>query len=198
AMADRLAADIFHGVAGTAIRAGILLHCLHDASREQAIAAAAAQRRTGALLLLRTEGGEPDAAVAHMADAGVTPERIMVVASARRSGEQALRAVLARGAGVAMVDLLADGWEAAARHAAVVVSLADSGFGDRIVLGSGLTRRARPRASGGGPGWSGMVERFPLLLMEAGLGAVAVRALLVDNPRRALTIEPPAGNEGTA
>jgi hypothetical protein len=39
-----------------------------------------------------------------------------------------------------------------------------------------------------------MLERVPLLLLEEGIGAVAVRALLVDNPRRALTIEPPVGN----
>jgi len=33
------------------------------------------------------------------------------------------------------------------------------------------------------------MERFPLLLMEAGLPAIAVRRILVDNPAEALTTQ---------
>jgi 5-phospho-D-xylono-1,4-lactonase len=198
---DRLVADVAQGIEGTAIRAGAILLRLDGglACRDLQIAAlAAGQRQTGAPLLVSVADDWLGDAVALLMDAGVAPERIILVVSAHMNSAEALRWALAGGSFVALVDVAADGWVEAARHAGLVASWAADGFGDRLLLGSGLARRADLRAYGGEPGWSGMIERLPLLLMEAGLDAVAVRALLVDNPRRALTIEPPTAYEGTA
>jgi hypothetical protein len=65
--------------------------------------------------------------------------------------------------------------ERMSRAAAMVRDLViECGFGDRLALGY----TSDP---------VGFMERFPLLLMEAGLSVAAVRRLLVENPARALT-----------
>jgi hypothetical protein len=51
-----------------------------------------------------------------------------------------------------------------------------------------MARRSALLAYGGAPGLGHIVARFPVELMEAGLGAPAVRRLLVESPARALTI----------
>ena len=70
----------------------------------------------------------------------------------------------------------------------MVKRLVDAGNGDHLLLSGDLARKSYLRAYGGGPGWAYLLERFTLLLMEAGLDAPTVRRLLVDNPDRALTI----------
>jgi hypothetical protein len=70
--------------------------------------------------------------------------------------------------------------EPMSRAAAMVRDLViERGFGDRLALGY----TSDP---------VGFMERFPLLLMEAGLSAAAVGRLLVENPARALTRRPQA------
>lgn len=196
-VADRLVADLHAGVAGTSLGAGAILLRPggRDAPADALIEAVAeAQRRTGAPLLVVAAGGW-EHLLARLSVGGVAPDRVMLIATAGRGDYSALAKMLETGAYVALVDLLADGWEAAARHAAAIVGLVAAGDGDRMLLASGLTGRSSLHAYGGEPGWGAMLERFPLLLMDAGLDAFAVRALLVDNPRRALTIEPPADDE---
>jgi phosphotriesterase-related protein len=63
------------------------------------------------------------------------------------------------------------------------------GYGAQVLISPNFDRRSLLRAYGGAPGWVYLLERFPLILMEAGLDASMVRQLLVDNPQRALTIQ---------
>lgn len=89
-----------------------------------------------------------------------------------------------------------------ARHAEspadLVASLARDGQADRVVLGSGIAEPARLRAHGGAPGWAGLTERFVLELMERGVAATDIRAMLVDNPQRQLTMPGRAPASGSA
>ncbi len=64
--------------------------------------------------------------------------------------------------------------------------LVDAGHGDRLLLGCDLARRSYWRSLGGGPGLSYLLDRFIPRLEAEGLGD-AVRAILVDNPARALS-----------
>ncbi|HET7094350.1 MAG TPA: hypothetical protein VFI22_12750 [Thermomicrobiales bacterium] len=188
AAADRLIADLREGIAGAAIRAGAILlrHDRDNPTPGAAVeAAAAAQRRTGAPLFVSGDAEEMIVAIARLGDAGVGPNRVIAFASAGKTSAQAIEMALTAGSFVALVDLFVPRVDETAKRAAFVAALAAAGHGDRILLGAG-------------PDWSGMLERFPLLLMDAGLDAIAVRTMLVDNPRRALTIEPPVEGEEIA
>lgn len=77
------------------------------------------------------------------------------------------------------------------QRAATLVRLAHAGFGDRLLVSQGLTRRSDFISQGGSPGWIHVIERFTLTLMDAGADAMLVRTLLIDNPANALTIHPP-------
>jgi len=74
--------------------------------------------------------------------------------------------------------------------AAMLVELAEAGYGAQLLVSEGLTRKSGLVAYGGRPGWIHLLERFTLTLMEAGAGADMVRTVLIDNPARALTIVP--------
>jgi phosphotriesterase-related protein len=73
-------------------------------------------------------------------------------------------------------------------RAAMVRTLVAAGHAGQLLLSSAVARRSWLKAYGGGPGWSYLVEEFPLLLMETGMDAPTVVRLFVDNPARALTI----------
>lgn len=81
-------------------------------------------------------------------------------------------------AGARLVLTISDGDAGAlAGSAALIRDLVELGFGDRLSLGY----NADPLV---------LMERFPLFLMEAGLPAIAVRRILIDNPAEALATQP--------
>jgi phosphotriesterase-related protein len=72
-----------------------------------------------------------------------------------------------------------------------ILELVEHGYEDRILVSQGLDKRSQLLAWNGSPGLVYLLERFTLILMEAGAQAPLVRSLLVENPARALTIIPP-------
>ncbi len=76
-------------------------------------------------------------------------------------------------------------------RAEMIVRLAEAGFAGQLLISQDLAQTTDFVAYGGGPGWSYLLERFTLELMECGAGAMLVRDLLIENPVEALTIHPP-------
>lgn len=148
---------------------------------------AAAQRATGAPVMVHLEYGTCAHEVLDHLEANGVPADRVVLAHIDRSPDPILYGELAaRGAylgcdGAArlkdwpesiLIDAIGAAWEA--------------GHGGRILLGGDVARRSRYRAYGGAPGIAYLTERFtPRLAMR--IGADAVRALLTDNPQRLLT-----------
>jgi len=46
---------------------------------------------------------------------------------------------------------------------------------------------------GVGSRWSYLIEQFPILVLEEGLDAIAMRTIMIDNPNDRFTIYPPEG-----
>lgn len=90
----------------------------------------------------------------------------------------------------ASIVLPAGRWGDTSAFADGVARLVSEGFGDRLLVTTGLDRPEALLARGGQRGLGWMMERIPLALMDAGLDALAVRRILVDNPARTLTIGP--------
>ncbi len=106
----------------------------------------------------------------------------------RRLDEAYLRRVLETGAFVSFDQVSKTAYGRDEPKASMLKTLVDAGHAGQLLVSQDLARRSLLRAYGGGPGWVYLLERFALLLMEAGLDAMTVRQLLVDNPARALTI----------
>ncbi|MFM9107821.1 MAG: hypothetical protein ACKOWF_14100 [Chloroflexota bacterium] len=160
-------------------------------------------------LLLDAAGAEAGRAISHAAASGL-PVRIAAAGDAAGATELARRIETAgipgssvsvsglapREARVVLegcragVALSADG--AGEEWAGAVADLAASGFAGRISIASGIARRGGLLAFGGERGLGWTMATVPLLLMDAGMDALAVRALFVENPARMLAINPEA------
>lgn len=191
----RIVRELTAGIEETGMRAGAIVVGseggalgLGDGGGRRA---AAARRRTGAPVVVDAgDGGSAPDLVAGLRSEGVDPGHVVVVRAGGNGVADALTATLETGAFVA-VDPLAEGRDRSVSSAAAIGRLFASGYGDQILLGVGAGRGGRTGPAGDRSGLAFLVERVPLLLMEAGLDAASVRRLLIDNPARALTIDPP-------
>jgi phosphotriesterase-related protein len=106
--------------------------------------------------------------------------------------ERYLLMVLETGVFISFDQVSKTKYGADAARAAMLKRLIDAGHLSQLLVSGDLARRSYHLAHGGGPGLRYLVERFPLVLMEAGLTAEQVRSIYIDNPARALTIIPHA------
>jgi hypothetical protein len=126
------------------------------------------------------------------ADAAVTLARALeaagvdggVISISGIPSAEAMRVLAGCGASIVVQIPPSGAGEVAAR----VADLASAGFGDRLAVATGIVETSGMLAHGGAPGFGWGMEAIPLLLMDAGMDALAVRALFIDNPARMLTI----------
>ncbi|MEA2594268.1 MAG: 5-phospho-D-xylono,4-lactonase [Thermomicrobiales bacterium] len=193
-IAERMIRELTDGIDGTTVKAGAIaagtsMERITPVEDRVLRAAARAHLATGAPISTMTERGTMAVEqIAILREEGVEPSRVIVGHLDAAIGETYLRRVLATGVFVSLdrIGHLADG--ADAEQASMVRALVAAGYAGQVLLSGDVGRRSRLKAYGGGPGWSYLVEEFPILLMEAGLDAPTVRRLFVDNPSRALTI----------
>ncbi|MFG2096877.1 phosphotriesterase [Streptomyces sp. NPDC048612] len=195
-------AELTEGIGGTGPRAGMIkvaggFHGLDGHARRTMTAAAEAQRATGAPLGVHLESGTGALDVLDLlcGELGVPPDRV-ILGHLNRSPDP----VVHRKAAEAGAYLAFDG-PSRAHHATdwrlpdALASLADAGFGDRILLG-GDTTTADARSVNGGPGMPYLLRRLRERLALT-LGADLVRRFLTDNPARAFAADwAPASHHG--
>lgn len=181
------------GVKAGVITAGASFGGITPVEERVLQAAAWAQLETGAPISAQAEVGSMALEqLAILREEGAEAGRIIIGHLDHRRDDTFLRQILETGAYVS-VDHIShppDGRDQG--RAAMVKRLIDAGYADRIVLSGDLARRSMRPAYGGTPGWTYLIEGFPLLLMEAGVGAEEVRRLVVENPARALTVRRPS------
>lgn len=191
-LAEGIVRDLEVGVDGTDVRAGIIGEIACDrwltAAEERCFRAAArAHRRTGATItthaarwpvglaqldLLAEEGVDPRRVIIGHCD--LVPEAGYHLALARRGAWVQFDCIQGRNEYDTEVRV---GW---------IRALVDAGFEDRILLSHDICLRS-DLAAMGGPGYGYVPTIFRERLFGAGLGQEVVQALMVDNPRRALT-----------
>ncbi|MFD6433920.1 phosphotriesterase [Streptomyces venezuelae] len=195
--ADGLAAlfirELTEGIGESGVRAGLIkvaggFHGLDAHARWTMTAAAEAHHATGAPITVHLElgTGAPDVLDLLCDDRGVPPHRV-VLGHLNRSPD--LTAHLQAAASGAYLAL--DG-PSRAHHATdwrmpdAVRSLADAGFGDRLLLG-GDTTTAGARSVHGGPGMPHLLRRVRPRLATA-VGEELVEQILTVNPGRAFGV----------
>lgn len=186
--------ELTEGIAGTEMRAGAIKAgtSLDEIRPEEEVALRAAARAhlaTGAPITTHTERGTMALEqLAILRTEGVDPRRVIIGHLDMRLDEATMRAVLEAGAYVAFDQVGKARYGPDGARATMIQRLVADGHGGQILLSGDLARKSALRAYGGTPGIAYLVERFPLLLMEAGLTAPIVRRLFVENPAAALAI----------
>lgn len=194
-MSSDLVTELKVGIDGSPARAGIITIGGDPAlGRDQLSGglrvAAKAHLDTGAAISVALSGP------LHMRDVldvlgreGVGPDHVIFQHLDGESVDD-LRAVTKVGAWCSF-DRIGEGGSAAdTERARCISSLFEAGHSDRILVSQGRAQEADPITRGVYGRFSYLLERFTLTLMDAGLTAAMVRSLLVDNPRRAITIVP--------
>lgn len=192
----RFVADLTEGCAGApGVRAGVIkvgtgYWSISDLERRVLLAAAEANRRTGAPIVCHLELGTAAWEVVELfTGAGVAPADL-ALAHADRNPDPVLHADLAS-AGVYL------GYDGAGRTKywpdnvliGALVSVAERGGAERLLLGGDVARRSSFRAYGGLPGMAYLPSVFIPRLAAAG-GEDLVHTILVENPARFLAFTP--------
>lgn len=198
AIAERIAADLTEGAAGTPVRAGFIgeVGCswpMTDRERKSLRAAGRAQRATGAPLMVHP-GRHPDAPgeiVRELDAVGADLSRTTIAHTERTLPTPAAVVELARTGVRPSIDCF--GLETAyyplapfvrmpndGGRLAIVEALLDAGFADRVLIAQDICQKHRLTAFGG-HGYDHLVRDIPVMLEAGGRGA-AVDQLLVANP----------------
>lgn len=197
-IAERSIRDLVAGIDGTGVRAGVIkagtsLNQVTDVEHRVLEAAGIAQASTGAPISTHTEDGTMAIEqIETMATAGATPDRIIVGhMDSRLDDMDCLREVLTTGAWVSFDRFHNLRRAADEDRARMLFRLADAGFLDQLLVSGDISRKSTHSGYGGSPGFEHLIDRVPLILMDAGFDAPSVRRLFIDNPARALAIVRP-------
>jgi phosphotriesterase-related protein len=183
-----------HQVKPGVIKFGTSENAMMAVEEKAARAAARAHLATGLSITTHTEAG----AYAHqqldvLAEEGVSPDRVILGHLDRKLDRGYLISLLDRGAWISLDQIGKAYYGPDEPKARMVADLVGDGYGNQLLLSMDLARKSLLRAHGGDPGWVYMIERFALMLMDNGLTAQQVHALLASNPAHALTITCPGG-----
>ncbi len=204
-LAARIVAEFTDGVDGSGIRPGLIgeVGCswpLEAAERKVLRASARAQRETGAALSIHP-GRDPRAPfeiIEVLRDAGADLTRTVMCHVDRTIGDRPTLRRLAASGIVIEFDLFGyEGsyyaWELPidmpndSRRIRMLRWLADEGFGGSLVVSHDVYFKDK-LARWGGQGYSHIVENAVPLMRRQGMAEAAIQGMLVDTPRRLLTL----------
>ena len=198
AMRADLDSDFNQGMDGTRARPGMLVLATRGEETTQLerlaleLVAEFHQRTRVPVSIGSEEGQGALHAMERLSELGVHPMSIIVGSAGLLNDAGELRAVAETGAYVAFDDLgrLREGLDQATAQR--VSGLVHDGYGTQVLLSHGFKQRSQLTGYSGRPGLPYIVEQFAVMLLEAGLQALDVRGLLVDNVSRALAVRRPA------
>jgi phosphotriesterase-related protein len=193
------------GIDGTGVRAGIIgeIGCswpLHVLERKALVAAARAQAATGAAITIHPgrDPAAPHAILDVLRTNGARPERVIIGHLDRTLFhiDDVLR-LAGRGSGLewdffgiessyypfAPIDLPNDG-----RRLELIRAVIDRGYADQVLIAQDICTRTRLRRFGGGHGYAHILENVVPVMRRRGFTAAEIDLLLIDNPRRFLTL----------
>ena len=187
--------EIRDGIEGQEIHAGVITagtSAVITATEESVLRAAARSHlETGVPISTQTTAGTMALEqIRILTSEGVHPSRIVLGGLNVAVGYDRLMEILATGASVCCHGFGRLDRDSDERTAAMIDRLVSAGHVAQIQVSGMFARRSLLLNYDGAPGFRFVAERVPILLMEAGLAAADVRALLVENPAHSYTIQP--------
>lgn len=192
-LAEILVQEIEEGVGGTGIRAGIIgeigTGTRHILPAEERVfrAAALAQRRTGVAITTHTTrwGSLALEQIALLREAGADIGKVIIGHLGDRIGVRHLLPIAETGVFVEVDNIGYLDYQPEFVRADNVAALVHAGYGDRILLSQDLCMLSQLGYQGG-RGFGYLLEVFLPMLRERGVTEEEIRAMLIENPARAL------------
>ena len=188
--------DVVRDSDGGGLRAGLIkasssLDGPTVAERNVLIAAAHAQRVTGAPISTHTEKGTWALEQARLLlDAGVPPDKILLSHLDLKPDLTYHLEVLSTGVRIGLDQFGKAKYLPDADRLDLVMALAERGFLDRILLSGDMARRSSWHTHGGGPGLVHVPVTIRHALTERGLGGPALTQLFERNAAQWLAFQP--------
>lgn len=203
-LADELVREITDDAEGTGIRTGLLKAAIsrpvvEGPEEKCARAVAVAQRRTGAAITTHTSGSArfeiPGGNIGWQLldlfeSEGVDSRRVIVGHVDENADLRHLEALCRRGAYVQFDVIGKRHWMLDETRADLIAALVDHGYVGHLLLSTDRNRESE-LTRGGGVGYGYLLTQFIPMLQAAGVEQTAIRAMLVDNPRRVLPLSSP-------
>lgn len=200
-IADEMIRDVQGGMVDvdgtpTAIRAGIIkagssLNTITTDEHTVLMAAAIAHRETGAAVSTHTERGTMGVEQARiLIDGGVPPERILIGHCDHNLNWDYHLRLAHLGVTLGYDQISKEKYAPDNDRIAFIQRLIEAGFAGQIALSMDLARTVYFPEYGrwGSPGFSFMLWRFAPRLVEEGVDPPLIETMLIDTPRRLLTI----------
>ena len=173
------------------IKFGTSLNAIHPTEERAAIAAAHAAQLTGLPITTHTEAGTMAVEQLDLMEReGVPADRVILGHLDRLLDHSYLRELLSRGVWISFDHIGKAHFGSDYAKAEMLARLVAEGFGRQLLISMDLARKSLFPVFGGSPGWSHILQRFTLTLLDAGLQGTDVRQLMVTNPSRALSVVP--------
>jgi predicted metal-dependent phosphotriesterase family hydrolase len=188
--------EIVTGIGGTNVRAGVIkagtsLNEITEVEDRVLRAAAQAQLATGAPISTHTDKGTMALEqLAILREEGIALDRVVIGHLDFALDEDYLLRVLDTGAFISFDQVSKTKYASDEARASMLAKLAARGHLNQLLISGDLARKSYWLAYEGGPGFRYLIESFPVTLMEAGLSAVDVRTILIENPEMALATQP--------
>lgn len=192
-LADRLIAEVVHGVDGTGVRPGFIGEIgtergsISPANERVFRAAARAHRATGIPILTHTThfGELALEQLDLLEEEGVDARHVVISHLGDRRDIASLLPIAERGAWI-NVDNLAfvTGYAPVAFRADNVARLCSMGLADRVMLSNDICELGQ-LAAYGGVGYGNVIERFLPMLRDRGVSEADIHQMTVVNPARA-------------
>jgi len=194
-IAQQMIRDIQVGIDETDICAGVIkasssLNVITGNEQKVFQAAAIAQQATGALISTHTEAGTMALEqIDLLTQAGVEPNRILIGHLDRCMDWDLHQQVADRGVYLGYDQISKHKYYPDTQRIKFVSQMIDTGHQAQLMLSMDLARQSNFSAYGGQPGHTYFMEDFVPMLHSAGVSNETVNRLLINNPRRALTIK---------
>jgi predicted metal-dependent phosphotriesterase family hydrolase len=199
-----LVGEIVDGVEATGVRTGLLKSAVsrpvvEGPEEKCARAVARAHLATGATITTHTSGSSrfeiPGGNIGMLLldvleSEGVDPRRVIIGHVDENADIRNLERLCRRGAYVQFDVIGKSHWMLDGTRADLIAELVRRGHVAHVLLSTDRARKAELK-SYGGPGYAYLMTRFVPMLHEAGLPEEVVREVMITNPRRALTLQPP-------
>jgi 5-phospho-D-xylono-1,4-lactonase len=191
-LADRFVHELTVGMDGTDVRAGAVkagtsADRVTAGERKVLLAAAEAQRSTGAPITTHTTGGTMGLEQVRILEgAGADLEHLCIGHLDRRLRWPDHLALAREGIFLGYDCVGKEQYQPDAERVRFLRRLLEEGYGHRVLLAGDMARRRYLRAWGGGPGYGYILGEFAGRLRRSGVPGRAITDLLVRNPARFL------------
>lgn len=172
------------------IKVGTGYQNINDFQHKMLIASALAHKMTGAPISVHTEMGTMGIELIEILKSkGVEPNRIIISHTFRNPDLDYQRELAKTG-----VYLVQDGpsrvkYYPESMSIETILKMLEWGHGSQLLLAGDMARRSYWPTFGGGPGFTYILEKFIPRLKKLGVSEKEIEDMLINNPRKALSIE---------